>query len=161
MPWSVGSGDIEPLFHGRLWINIKRYDEQLSSVPLLTDQFVYSAEIFLIAALSLSKLSTALLVQKISPKNNIRTASWIAIGLIAVWTVFAILGNVLQCGLPNPWTCPGKVRYFCLVYHCLTVLAACSICHWCPQYPDRCLPDCDPDLYASKCSNVSGEATSD
>lgn len=131
MPWSVDSGDIGPLFRSLLWINTRRYDEyKYRSVLPLTDQFAYSAEIFLIAALSLSKLSTALLVQKLSPKNNIRTASWVAIGLIAVWTVFAILGNTLQCGLPNPWTCPGKVRQSHWVYRFLTFLATDSIRHW-------------------------------
>lgn len=76
----------------------------------LTGKLVYCAEFLLVSVLALSKLSTTLLIQKLSPKKNIRNASWITLGVIGVWTAFAILGDALQCGLPNPWVCPGQVR---------------------------------------------------
>lgn len=71
---------------------------------------MYSGEILLVTVLGLSKLSTALLILELSPKNNIRKTCCVTIGVIGAWTGFAILGDALQCGVPNPWACPGKVR---------------------------------------------------
>lgn len=104
-------GDIESVFLLLALTNITRY--MAVSQPAstyLTDKLVYSAEILLIAVLALSKLSTALLILELSPRKDIQRAALVTLCVIGVWTAFAILGDILQCGVPDPWVCPGKVR---------------------------------------------------
>lgn len=53
--------------------------------------------------LSLSKLSTILLVWKLTPNNSLRRTCTITAGIVLVWAVFSIFAIAFQCQMPNPW----------------------------------------------------------
>ncbi|KAL4962469.1 uncharacterized protein BDV14DRAFT_178372 [Aspergillus stella-maris] len=72
-------------------------------------KLAYTAHILLILVMSLTKLSTILLIWKLTPSGSLRRYCTIATGIVVAWTIFAILGLALQCELPEPWLYhPGR-----------------------------------------------------
>ncbi|PLB48980.1 integral membrane protein [Aspergillus steynii IBT 23096] len=89
-------------------------------------KFVYAAQLIQITILSLSKVSTTLLVWRLTPNNQLRRACAITIGLTTAWTLFALFGIAFQCQMPHPWLysperCAGQgvLVYPISVFHIL------------------------------------------
>ncbi|KAI9042716.1 uncharacterized protein KD926_005044 [Aspergillus affinis] len=89
-------------------------------------KFFYAAQLIQIIILSLSKISTTLLVWKLTPNNYLRRACTIIIGLTIAWTIFALFGIAFQCEIPRPWLynpdrCAGEgvIVYPISVFHIL------------------------------------------
>ena len=77
-------------------------------------KLAYAAHILLILVLSLSKMSTLLLVWKLTPDKILRRICVIAAGIVVGWLIFAVFGIAFHCSLPDPWLysperCTGKV----------------------------------------------------
>ncbi|KAK1140015.1 hypothetical protein N8T08_010924 [Aspergillus melleus] len=89
-------------------------------------KFLYAAELIQVIILSSSKISTTLLVWKLTPNNHLRRACAITIGFTTAWTIFALFGIAFQCELPRPWLyspdrCAGEgvIIYPISVFHIL------------------------------------------
>ncbi|OJJ55951.1 hypothetical protein ASPSYDRAFT_182875 [Aspergillus sydowii CBS 593.65] len=81
-----------------------RHQVRLNGEALETaSKFAFAAQILLILVLSLSKLSTILLVWKLTPNNSLRRTCTITAGIVLVWAVFSIFAIAFQCQMPNPW----------------------------------------------------------
>ncbi|OJJ04897.1 hypothetical protein ASPVEDRAFT_86275 [Aspergillus versicolor CBS 583.65] len=87
-----------------------RHQVRLNGDALETaSKFAFAAQILLILVLSLSKLSTILLVWKLTPNNSLRRTCTITAGVILVWTVFSIFAIAFQCQMPKSWLyTPGR-----------------------------------------------------
>jgi hypothetical protein len=77
-------------------------------------KFAFAAHILLIVVLALSKMSTILLVWKLTPSKSLRRSCAITAGIVIAWSIFAVLSIAFQCGLPDPWLysperCAGEV----------------------------------------------------
>jgi hypothetical protein len=77
-------------------------------------KFAFAAHILLIVVLALSKISTILLVWKLTPSKSLRRSCAVTAGIVVGWLIFALLSIAFQCGLPNPWLysperCAGEV----------------------------------------------------
>ena len=77
-------------------------------------KFAYAAHLLLIVALSLSKMSTILLIWKLTPSKSLRRSCAIAAGIVVGWSIFAVFGIAFQCEMPGPWLysperCAGEV----------------------------------------------------
>ncbi|CBF78153.1 hypothetical protein AN8727.2 [Aspergillus nidulans FGSC A4] len=66
-------------------------------------KYSYAAQLLLIIVLSLSKLSTALLVWKLTPSRSLRQYCTTAAVVIAGWTIFALFSISFQCQMPETW----------------------------------------------------------
>ncbi|GAB1199534.1 hypothetical protein APSETT444_008884 [Aspergillus pseudonomiae] len=66
-------------------------------------KFAYAAHLLLIVALSLSKMSTILLIWKLTPSKSLRRSCAIAAGIVVGWSIFAVFGIAFQCEMPGPW----------------------------------------------------------
>lgn len=80
-------------------------------------KLAYAAHILLILVLSLSKMSTLLLVWKLTPDKILRRICVIAAGIVVGWLIFAVFGIAFHCSLPDPWLysperCTGKGAIF-------------------------------------------------
>ncbi|KAL4740691.1 hypothetical protein BDV11DRAFT_184647 [Aspergillus similis] len=80
-------------------------------------KFAYAAQLLLVIVLSLSKLSTTLLVWKLTPSRSLRRYCTIVAVFIAGWTVFALFSISFQCQLPETWRysperCAGEGALF-------------------------------------------------
>ncbi|KAL4938918.1 hypothetical protein BDV06DRAFT_231451 [Aspergillus oleicola] len=85
-------------------------------------KLAYAAHILLIFVLSLSKLSTILLIWKLTPSGSLRRYCIIATGIVVAWTIFAVLGIALQCELPEPWVyLPGRCAGEGAIFYPITV----------------------------------------
>jgi hypothetical protein len=78
-------------------------------------KFAFAAHILLIIILSLSKMSTILLIWKLTPSKSLRQSCAATAGIVVGWSIFAILSIAFQCELPHLWLysperCAGKVR---------------------------------------------------
>lgn len=83
---------------------VGRHADTLTTAALSTaNKFTYVAQLLSIIVLALSKLSTTLLVWKLTPKRAIRTACKITIGLATAWAVFGLFAIAFQCQMPEPW----------------------------------------------------------
>ncbi|KAL2835864.1 hypothetical protein BJY01DRAFT_238543 [Aspergillus pseudoustus] len=58
---------------------------------LAWNKFAYAAHILLIAVMSLSKMSTILLIWKLTPDKSLRRNCAIAAGIVVSWSIFALL----------------------------------------------------------------------
>jgi hypothetical protein len=81
-------------------------------------KFAFAAHILLVVVLSLSKMSTLLLVWKLSPSKSLRRTCTVTAGIVVGWSIFAVFGIAFQCGSPDRWLysparCAGEVS----VYH--------------------------------------------
>ncbi|PWY86753.1 hypothetical protein BO70DRAFT_288405 [Aspergillus heteromorphus CBS 117.55] len=92
----------------------------------ISSEYTYTAQLIEVVVLSLSKISTALLVWKLTPHHGIRRACTITISLTAAWAVFALFGVAFQCEIPEPWiyspsrcTGQGAILYPIIVTHIL------------------------------------------
>jgi hypothetical protein len=77
-------------------------------------KFAFVAHILLVVVLSLSKMSTILLVWKLSPSKSLRRGCAITAGIVVGWSVFAVFGIAFQCESPDRWLyfpgrCAGEV----------------------------------------------------
>ena len=77
-------------------------------------KFAFAGHILLIVVLALSKMSTILLVWKLTPSKSLRRSCVVTAGIVVGWSIFAVLSIAFQCELPNPWLysperCAGKV----------------------------------------------------
>ncbi|KAE8409852.1 hypothetical protein BDV37DRAFT_267498 [Aspergillus pseudonomiae] len=80
-------------------------------------KFAYAAHLLLIVALSLSKMSTILLIWKLTPSKSLRRSCAIAAGIVVGWSIFAVFGIAFQCEMPGPWLysperCAGEGAIF-------------------------------------------------
>lgn len=77
-------------------------------------KFAFAAHILFIFVLALSKISTILLVWKLTPSQSLRRSCAVTAGIVCGWSVLAVLSIAFQCGLPDPWLyspnrCAGEV----------------------------------------------------
>ncbi|KAL4868414.1 hypothetical protein BDV12DRAFT_169694 [Aspergillus spectabilis] len=95
-----------------------RHRVQLSESDIQAwSKFAFAAHILLIIVLSLSKMSTILLIWKLTPSGSLRRSCAIIAGIVAGWTIFAVLSIAFQCTLPEPWLysperCAGEGALF-------------------------------------------------
>ncbi|KAL4817712.1 hypothetical protein BDW67DRAFT_158928 [Aspergillus spinulosporus] len=80
-------------------------------------KFAYAAQLLSVIVLTLSKLSTTLLIWKLTPSRSLRQYCTIAAAVIAGWTIFALFSISFQCQLPETWNytperCAGKGALF-------------------------------------------------
>ncbi|KAL4924004.1 uncharacterized protein BDV17DRAFT_284986 [Aspergillus undulatus] len=87
-----------------------RHQDRLSESDVQAmNKFAYAAHILLVIVLSLSKMSTVLLIWKLTPSGSLRRYCTITTGIVVAWTIFAILGIGLQCDIHEPWIyAPGR-----------------------------------------------------
>ncbi|KAJ5385293.1 hypothetical protein N7517_003204 [Penicillium concentricum] len=76
-------------------------------------KLAFAAHLLLILILSLSKISTILLIWKLTPNQNLRRGCVVAGGIVVGWSIFAIFSTAFQCELPDVWLysperCVGK-----------------------------------------------------
>jgi hypothetical protein len=83
---------------------------------------LYAGELLGIAAMAAAKTSIVVLSDRVAPRKPLQY--YTMLGLIAVWTVFAIFGTAFQCSLPRPWivapsTCPrhADLQYAIIVFN--------------------------------------------
>lgn len=78
------------------------------------NKLAFAAHILLVIVLSFSKMSTILLVWKLTPSNSLRRSCIITAGIVVGWAIFAVFGIAFQCEMPDPWLyspkrCAGQV----------------------------------------------------
>ncbi|KAJ5792529.1 uncharacterized protein N7503_008507 [Penicillium pulvis] len=90
-------------------------------------KFAFAAHILFIFVMVLSKMSTILLVWKLTPSQSLRRSCVITAGIVVGWSIFAVLSIAFQCGLPDPWLyspnrCAGEgaLLYPIVVFNILT-----------------------------------------
>lgn len=92
-----------------------KHQNRLSEGDIQTwSKFAFAAHILLIVVLAFSKMSTILLVWKLTPSKNLRRSCTVTVGIVVGWSIFAALSIAFQCGLPDPWLysperCAGEV----------------------------------------------------
>jgi hypothetical protein len=100
----------QAVYHG-----LGRHQYRLSEDDLQTwSKFAFAAHILLILVLALSKISTILLVWKLTPSKSLRRSCTIIAGIVLGWSIFAVFSLAFQCGLSRPWVysperCAGEV----------------------------------------------------
>ncbi|RAQ42671.1 integral membrane protein [Aspergillus flavus] len=105
-----------------------RHQDLLSDDDIQTwSKFAYAAHILLIGAMSLSKMSTILLIWRLTPSEILRRSCAVATGIVVGWSIFAVLGISFQCEMPGPWLysperCAGEgaIFYPICVFNILT-----------------------------------------
>lgn len=80
-------------------------------------KFALAAHILLIFVLALSKMSTILLVWKLTPSKTLHRTCAATAGMVVGWSVFAVLSIAFQCEMPDPWLysperCAGEVSIY-------------------------------------------------
>ncbi|KAJ5938230.1 hypothetical protein N7454_004572 [Penicillium verhagenii] len=80
-------------------------------------KLAFTAHLLLIVVLSFSKISTILLVWKLTPSKGLRRSCLITAGIVVGWSNFALLSIGFQCDLPDAWLysperCAGKGALF-------------------------------------------------
>ncbi|OGM51264.1 integral membrane protein [Aspergillus bombycis] len=90
-------------------------------------KFAYAAHLLLIVAMSLSKMSTILLIWKLTPSKSLHRSCAVTAGVVVGWSIFAVLGIAFQCAMPGPWLysperCAGEgtIFYPIAVFNILT-----------------------------------------
>lgn len=78
------------------------------------NKFAFAAHILFICVLALSKMSTILLVWKLTPSQSLRRSCVVTAGIVVGWSIFAVLSIAFQCEMPDPWLyspkrCAGEV----------------------------------------------------
>ncbi|EIT80598.1 hypothetical protein AO1008_07041 [Aspergillus oryzae 100-8] len=74
-----------------------RHQDLLSDDDIQTwSKFAYAAHILLIGAMSLSKMSTILLIWRLTPSKILRRSCAVATGIVVGWSIFAVLGIAFQ-----------------------------------------------------------------
>ena len=92
-----------------------KHQDRLSESDIQTwSKFAFAGHILLIIVLSLSKISTILLIWKLTPSKSLRRGCLITSFIVAGWSIFAVLSIAFQCEFPNPWRysperCAGEV----------------------------------------------------
>lgn len=81
-------------------------------------KFAFPAHMLLIVVMALSKISTILLIWKLTPSKSLRRSCVVTAGIVVGWSIFAVLSIAFQCDLPDPWLysperCAGEVS----IYH--------------------------------------------
>ncbi|KAJ5916859.1 hypothetical protein N7504_000874 [Penicillium tannophilum] len=105
-----------------------RHQSRLSEGDIQAwSKFAFAAHILFILVLTLSKISTILLVWKLTPSQSLRRSCAVTAGIVGGWSVFAVLSIAFQCGLPDPWLyspnrCAGEgaLLYPIAVFNILT-----------------------------------------
>ncbi|KAL6239537.1 hypothetical protein BDW75DRAFT_227166 [Aspergillus navahoensis] len=77
----------------------------------------FAAQLLLVVVLSLSKLSTTLLIWKLTPSRSLRHYCTIAAAVITGWTISALFSISFQCQFPEMWLytprrCAGEGALF-------------------------------------------------
>jgi hypothetical protein len=80
-------------------------------------KFAFAAHILLVVVLSLSKMSTLLLVWKLSPSKALRRTCTVTAGIVVGWSICAVFGIAFQCESPDRWLysperCAGEVSIY-------------------------------------------------
>ncbi|OKO92650.1 hypothetical protein PENSUB_12635 [Penicillium subrubescens] len=90
-------------------------------------KFAFAAHILLVVVLSLSKMSTLLLVWKLSPSKTLRRTCTVTAGIVVGWSICAVFGIAFQCESPDRWLysperCAGEgaIFYPIAVFNVLT-----------------------------------------
>lgn len=78
------------------------------------NKFAYAAHILRIVILSLSKMSTILLIWRLTPSKSLRRICAGTAGVVMGWSIFAVFGIAFQCEMSGPWLysperCAGEV----------------------------------------------------
>ncbi|KAJ5834323.1 hypothetical protein N7447_000349 [Penicillium robsamsonii] len=81
-----------------------KHQDQLSKGDIQAwSKFAFAAHILLIIILSLSKISTTMLVWKLTPNKTLRRSCIVTAGIVVAWSIFAVLSIAFQCELPHVW----------------------------------------------------------
>ena len=77
-------------------------------------KFAYIAHLLFVVVLSLSKMSTILLVWRLTPSKTLHRGCAVTASIVIGWSIFAVLGIAFQCELPDLWLysperCAGQV----------------------------------------------------
>ncbi|KAJ5481874.1 hypothetical protein N7475_000686 [Penicillium sp. IBT 31633x] len=90
-------------------------------------KFAFPAHMLLIVVMALSKISTILLIWKLTPSKSLRRSCVVTAGIVVGWSIFAVLSIAFQCDLPDPWLysperCAGEgaVFYPIAIFNILT-----------------------------------------
>ncbi|KAJ5915494.1 hypothetical protein N7466_011427 [Penicillium verhagenii] len=87
------------VYHG-----LGRHQDQLSEGDIQAwSKLAFTAHLLLIVVLSFSKISTILLVWKLTPSKGLRRSCLITAGIVVGWSIFALLSIGFQCDLPDAW----------------------------------------------------------
>ncbi|KAL4904659.1 hypothetical protein BDW74DRAFT_27352 [Aspergillus multicolor] len=95
-----------------------RHENQLSEGQIQRlSKFSFAAQLLLIVVLSLTKLSTILLIWKLTPSKGLRLHCSITAAVVIGWMIFALFGLSFQCQLPEAWLyrperCAGEGALF-------------------------------------------------
>ncbi|KAJ5773968.1 hypothetical protein N7457_008864 [Penicillium paradoxum] len=81
----------------------KHQDRLSESEIQAVSKLAFVAHIVLIVVLSLSKISTILLVWKLTPSRTLRRSCVITAGIVIAWSIFAVFSIAFQCEPPNRW----------------------------------------------------------
>ncbi|RHZ50505.1 uncharacterized protein CDV56_102743 [Aspergillus thermomutatus] len=72
------------------------------------DKYLYGTQILLLATLSCSKFSLALLFRSLTAEGNVLRLSQGLMVVVGLWTSSSILALAFQCALPRPWDTTGR-----------------------------------------------------
>lgn len=75
----------------------------LGGQRLTSSQEYFSASILMILAYGLAKVSVILFFMSINAKRPLKIGSFVAIGVIAAWTVSSLFVLGFRCGTSSPW----------------------------------------------------------
>ncbi|CEJ55386.1 hypothetical protein PMG11_01648 [Penicillium brasilianum] len=95
-----------------------KHEDRLSKGDIQAwNKFAFTAHILHVMVLSLSKMSTLLLIWKLTPSKILRRSCIITAGIGIGWAIFAVLGIAFQCEMPDPWLyspqrCAGQGAIF-------------------------------------------------
>ncbi|KAB8266926.1 hypothetical protein BDV30DRAFT_244788 [Aspergillus minisclerotigenes] len=95
-----------------------KHQDELSDGDIRAwSKFAYVAHILLIGAMSISKMSTILLIWRLTPSKILRRSCAVTAGIVVGWSIFAVLGIAFQCEMPGPWLysperCAGEGAIF-------------------------------------------------
>ncbi|RHZ70311.1 hypothetical protein CDV55_106498 [Aspergillus turcosus] len=72
------------------------------------DKYLYGAQILLLATVTCSKFSLALLFRSLTAQGNIFRLNQGLMVVIGLWASSSILALAFQCALPHPWDITGR-----------------------------------------------------
>lgn len=92
-----------------------KHQDRLSEGEIQSwSKFAFTGHILHILVLTLTKLSSILLIWKLTPNKSLRRTCAIASGVVVGWAIFAVMSIAFQCEMPDTWLysperCAGEV----------------------------------------------------
>ncbi|CAI7569464.1 unnamed protein product [Penicillium pancosmium] len=108
-----------------------KHQDRLSESEIQSwSKFAFTGHILHILVLTLTKLSTILLVWKLTPNKSLRRTCAIASVVVAGWAIFSVMSIAFQCEMPDTWLysperCAGEGALFypIAIFNILTEIA--------------------------------------